>query len=481
LWEPNEPKSGNKLNTWGRKLFGFFSSLKLAVFLILSLGTILAVGTFYEAEYGTPAAQRVIYKSWFVSLEMMLLILNLACAAMDRYPWKKHHVGFVITHAGIITLIMGSFITQQKGIDGNIALGVNEATDNFFVSDNELHIYQSIDGRPFALLVQTPVDFEGHPPGKKKYEYKLADDDVINVTQFIEKASRKIEVTEGSASGHDPNPLLPALRFKLYNDRVNVTEWIGLDKQLPPFFDLGPATVSFIQGPLPAVPTPRNQIVIYQPNPKSNLLKYAIYSSRQLKAVKEGTVDLKSQVPTGWMNLQFSVEEYFDHADPKVTYVEADPDAKETGPAIEVAIKDNHRWFELESPHEIKGPQNTYFVSYTRKKYELGFALLLKKFKMATYGGSTLPASYESTVGVDNKYQQVISMNEPLKYNGYTIYQSSFETNEKGEPILSIFSVNFDPGRPIKYAGALCIVGGISIMFYWKPKYTGKKANKGSA
>lgn len=454
------------------KLFSFFSSVKLAVFLILSLGAILAMGTFYEAEYGTPAAQRVIYKSWFVSVEMMLLILNLACAAIDRYPWKKHHIGFVITHAGIITLIVGSFITQQKGIDGNIALGVNEATDNFFVPDNELHIYQSIDGRPFALLVQTPVDFENHPPEKRKYEYKLVDDDVIRVTKFIEKSIRKIEV-----KGSDKKSALPALRFKIYNDRVNVSEWLGLDKQLPPFYDLGPATVSFIQGPLPKVPTPRNQIVIFQPDPQKNLLKYAIYSSRQLEPVTTGPVDLKKEYPTGWMNLKFSVEEYFENAEPSSSYVAADNDTKETSPAIEVEIGSNRRWFELESPHEISASHNTYFVSYTRRKYELGFALALKKFKMATYGGSNLPASYESTVEVDNKHEQVISMNEPLKYNGYTVYQSSFETDERGEPVLSIFSVNYDPGRPIKYAGALCIVGGIGIMFYWKPKYTGKRAN----
>lgn len=458
--------------------FKFFSSLKLAVILILSLGAILAVGTFYEAEYGTPAAQRVIYKSWFVSLEMLLLIINLACAAMDRYPWKKHHIGFVVTHAGLITLIMGSFITQQKGIDGNIALGITEATDSFFVPDNELHIYQSIDGRPFALLVQTPADFENHPPDKKNYQYKLADDDVLKVTRFIEKAQRKVDVVDGS-DDQGRNNQLPALRFQLYNDRVKVSEWLGLDKTLPPFYDLGPATVSFIQGPLPVVPQPRNQIVIYEPNPKSNLLKYAIYSSRQLKPVNEGIVDLKKEYNTGWMNLKFSVEEYFEHGKPVVAYVEADRDSKESTSAIEVEVDKNRKWFELESPHEIKADRNTYFVSYTRKKYELGFPLLLKKFKMATYGGSNLPQSYESTVLVNNSHEQVISMNEPLKFNGYTIYQSSFETNEQGEPVLSIFSVNYDPGRPIKYAGALCIVCGIGIMFYWKPKYTGKR--KGTA
>jgi cytochrome c biogenesis protein ResB len=72
----------------------------------------------------------------------------------------------------------------------------------------------------------------------------------------------------------------------------------------------------------------------------------------------------------------------------------------------------------------------------------------------------------------------VISMNEPLKFNGYTIYQSSYETNERGEPFLSVFSVNKDPGRPVKYTGTLGIVFGIVVMFYWKPKYSRKRSQK---
>ena len=71
------------------QVFDFFSSIKLAVILILSLAIIFATGTFYEAAHGTDNAQRVIYKSWYVSVEMFLLIVNLACAAIDRLPWKK--------------------------------------------------------------------------------------------------------------------------------------------------------------------------------------------------------------------------------------------------------------------------------------------------------------------------------------------------------------------------------------------------------
>jgi hypothetical protein len=42
------------------------------------------------------------------------------------------------------------------------------------------------------------------------------------------------------------------------------------------------------------------------------------------------------------------------------------------------------------------------------------------------------------------------------------LYQSSYELNP-GQPPASIFSVNQDPGRSIKYTGSLILVLGIII------------------
>lgn len=453
-----------------QRIFNFLSSLKLAVILILSLGAILATGTFYEAEYGTPDAQRVIYHSWFLSAEMFLLIINLACAAIDRYPWKKHHIGFVVTHAGIITLLIGSFITQRKGIDGTLALGINEASDNFMVEDTELHIYQNIDGKPFFILAREPVDFDRKPPETHKYDFKLADNDILHVVHYIEKATRKIVVVPTTS-----NENTAAVKFTLYNDRVNVSEWLALDGQIPPYYDLGPALITFIKGELPKQPQPRNQIAIYE-EPKKEVLKYAIFSIRQRsKPVARDSVVVKKEYPTGWMGLKFRVDEFYPHAVAQAQYEPADP--KEINPdntvhAIQVELHGKTEWLELQNSKEIKGDKSSYFVSYTRKKYELGFGIALKKFKMGVYGGSGLPMSYESTVMVNNRQETVISMNEPLKFNGYTLYQSSFEQNERGEPISSVFAVNYDPGRPVKYLGAICIVCGIGIMFYLKPRWS---------
>jgi hypothetical protein len=457
------------MKKFGYKLFDFFSSLKLAVILILGLGAMLAVGTFYEAAHGTADAQRVIYRSWYVSLEMLLLVINLACAAIDRLPWKKHHIGFVVTHAGLITLIFGSFVTQKRGIDGNLAIGINETSNNFSVDENELHIYQEVGGKPFSLLIQDAVDFDSHPPPSKNYVYKLVDDDSFKVTNYIQKAVRKVQVTQTSDLKDTS-----AVEFRLYNDRVDVSEWLGLDKKLSPFYDLGPATVTFVQGPLLAQPIPKNQILIYQ-NPKDLTLNYAIFSIRQVKPISHGPLEVGKDYLTGWMGLKFSVKTFYKNASSDLSFVEASPEDKETTPVIKAEIGSHASWFELESPHELRGNTSSYFVAFVRKKYELGFEISLKKFKMQNYGGSLLPMSYESTITVNGKNSQVIAMNEPLKYNAYTLYQSSFEQNERGEPVLSVFAVNYDPGRPIKYAGSLGIVAGIAIMFYLKPRYSKKK------
>ncbi|MDZ4677074.1 MAG: cytochrome c biogenesis protein ResB [Oligoflexia bacterium] len=436
---------------------------------MITLAAILAYGTFYEAEHGTAQAQRVIYKSWFMSLELCLLIINLTCAAIDRMPWKKNHVGFVITHSGIITLLLGSFITQQKGLDGSLPLSISETADSFMVPEAEFQVYQSFDGRPFALLLQSPVDFDRKTPEKNDYTFKLVDDDVIKVTRYIAKAVRRIEVkaSESKAS-------MPAVLFKLYNERVNVNEWLGLDNQIPPFYDLGPATVSFIKGNEPKPEVGKNQILLVQ-DPKTLSLRYTIYSMRQVKPVASGIVEPGKDYDTGWMNLKFKVEKYFPSAEVDAGFVDAERGNENHTQAIEAQIGNKKSWFELGNPHEIKGAQTKYWVNFTHRKFNLGFQLNLKKFKLATYGGSHLPMSYESTVLVDSKQEIVISMNEPLHNKDFTLYQSSYELNERGEPTVSVFSVNYDPGRRIKYLGSICICLGIMIMFYWKPRWTRKK------
>jgi hypothetical protein len=80
-------------------------------------------------------------------------------------------------------------------------------------------------------------------------------------------------------------------------------------------------------------------------------------------------------------------------------------------------------------------------------------------------------ASYASQVAVPGLTESAtISMNEPLKHMGFTVYQASFQDGPDGKPVASIFSVNHDPGRWLKYLGCLIISLGTILLFYMKRK-----------
>jgi hypothetical protein len=111
-----------------RAVYRFLASLKLAVISLSSLALLLAYATFFESWYGAEAARAYVYRSPIFYLVNILLFLNILCAATIRYPWKRHQTGFVVTHIGLLTLIVGSFISQKMTDDGQVGLAEGQST-----------------------------------------------------------------------------------------------------------------------------------------------------------------------------------------------------------------------------------------------------------------------------------------------------------------------------------------------------------------
>ena len=77
-------------------LWKFFVNAKTAIGLIAVLAAVLIFGTIYESNYGTPAVQLVVYKTWWFLTLLGLVFLNVLFAALSRLPWqKKRRVGFL--------------------------------------------------------------------------------------------------------------------------------------------------------------------------------------------------------------------------------------------------------------------------------------------------------------------------------------------------------------------------------------------------
>lgn len=132
-------------------IFRFLASLKLAVFSIACLAGVLAYATFFESWYGTGAVQESIYKSPGFAVLLTFLGMNILCAALIRYPWTKRQTGFVITHVGLLVVLIGSWVSFKVTDDGQVGIAEGEESSQLVRMDHTVVRAQTLDaesGRP---------------------------------------------------------------------------------------------------------------------------------------------------------------------------------------------------------------------------------------------------------------------------------------------------------------------------------------------
>ncbi len=568
-------------------IFKIFASFRLAIFLLFAMGLVFSAGTFIESAYGTDAAKYAVYNTPWMSLLLVLLALNLAAAAFDRLPWKQKHVGFVVTHAGIIIILAGSLITQAYGVEGQMAIEEGRTASRIILGEPLLQIFTSETG-PLASLKIPPRAFAWK--GRKK----LHSEPDVWLLQYYPKANSEEKVGE-AAQGP------AALEVVLASSFMEVKHWLFLDDPDRSQILLGPAELRFTRekfvpqaeekqpeaghlefqfGPsspagarsvkIPLDQNPKKSIplagtsykitglqifkdarvdknrlidqsgdwnnpaaefilegnglkekhtvfsnfpdfptihgmkpsgagarIFYTPSPLSspprrgrgkgegvgNELRFVwqetglpIYQIRRKEGILEGTVELGKEHETGWMDFKFQVKNYYPHAGRQTVFSEAPVNSEAEGHLsavqIEVGATGGNKTLWLgqgEDRESDFGGVKLHFL-YGLRTLPVGFRLELKDFRVENYPGTNRPASFESDVVLKDDFtgtvrEQNIGMNRPLKYRGFKVFQSGYQQDE-GRPEVSIFTVAKDPGIPVKYAGALVLLGGVLTMFY---------------
>lgn len=174
------------------------------------------------------------------------------------------------------------------------------------------------------------------------------------------------------------------------------------------------------------------------------------------------------------MGLVLRVLKLLPHAKEESKYIEAKRPTPLTSQALKVVYNGEEHWIGLNSMLKLFTDHSAFVVFFANRRLNLDFNLQLVNFRVGRYQGTMRAASYESVVRVPNLGDVKISMNEPLKYHGFTFYQSSFQEDESGHPTASILSVNRDPGRWIKYLGSFIIVLGTILLFKSRHLYAKK-------
>ncbi len=113
---------------------------------------------------------------------------------------------------------------------------------------------------------------------------------------------------------------------------------------------------------------------------------------------------------------------------------------------------------------EIKTKDGITSVHIERVKAPLPFAVTLKDFRKIDYAGTTKAQEFESDLIIkdgDVEWPVTIRMNEPLRYKGYSFYQSSFDQINGQE--ITVLNVVKNSGQIFPYISTLIIFVGLLL------------------
>lgn len=446
-----------------KKFLKFTASVKLAVPIIISLAALIAAGTIVEAKFNAEIASKLVYRTPWMFLVLGLLCVNLIGVMVDRWPWKRRHTSFILAHVGILMLLGGAWISMKYGLDGQLRVPVGQSNRWISVPTTDLTLWSSFDGDRMARLFEEEVDFYMKPPSKYPMQVPT-DAGPIKITDYkpFVFPTKHIVASTAERAG-------AGIRFQIQNPHVNVIEWLFQGR--PGEFvshDMGPARIHM--GLPPPDWTP-NGNEIYLSAKNDTEIEYHQFVRGQKEPKAKGLLKEGQTFATGWMGLEFKVLRYIPKAEESWDFKELVAPTELSTSAVEVEFMGKKRWLQRNDMIKFFTDRGVYILIYGSRRVDLGFDLGVKKFEIGRYQGTDRASSYESLVEVPGLGEAKISMNEPLKFRGKTIYQASFEPNPNGgPPIASIFSVNQDPGRWLKYLGCLIVSLGIVYLFYDRRK-----------
>ncbi len=505
-----------------QKLEKSLGGLKFAVILILIFSVFMIVGTLLESSSGADFANRVIYKQPAFMLVQFGMFLSILFAAFVRLPPKKRLYGFYTIHTGLILLGCGSFITWYAGIDGNIALTQNNPSrlvelteDIFFLEDvaNGKVYTKKLPNTAFTkdldleimgiklkrYLPYSDNKLEWMESGKKipssqylLFNQNMTQDFVLSLNP--EASDFQSSLTMGKLNIHYlPEELANCFKIDSPSKLViwnlkNQTCFTPEEKKISikksksgkRFFILPKSMSADLVSFFPEMsPWPLDKSLRINQNSSFRVLSKKLFEEsptlflfgNKLSYFFDGgwqfkILDKIVQLP--WMGFELKLLNHSKDKIPAYIPYYTRP-IQEKGQivsggqkAILLEVQGKKRWLTDSSNLSLIIDGKKYLTGIKKDHLNLPFEFTLTNFKMDHNPGTLDPSSYESFVRLFSKNgptEHHIYMNNPLKYSGFTFYQASYFKDEN-DNFGTVLSVNADPGRYIKYFGALLVVLG---------------------
>ena len=400
---------------WAVGLFSAAASLQLAVVLIAIYAAVLAWATWVESKHGGAAAHFGIYDSgWFAAMGALLAI-NVLCAALIRFPWKRRQTGFVVTHLGILVLLAGCLVSRQYGIEAQLPIFEGRAAHQAF--EDSYHFELRIDAR-----------------GEGKSEKSVLKPPRDALTLALSHGERGLDAEEPICVPFVAGPF----NWKEY-DNLSWFPWQLAYRSRGTIYDQDGVTLEVLDYTKDPQPSARVRLTVDGTTEELDVAASSDEpgggSREQVVAAKQRRVAITLRPDEVDLGFQLYLHRFQRKLDPgtgAASHYSSLVDFLDRGAPPQKLQEDI--LITLNAPVDFADPQ-------TGRTYRLF---------QSSFSGPWTPGEpeFDQLIGTDHSRDQLY---------------------------LSRLSVNDDPGRGLKYVGSLLIIVGIVIVYYLRAYFVRKK------
>lgn len=430
---------------------------------LLLFATVIGVATFIENDFGTSAAQKVIYKSWWFELLLALFCLSLIYNIIVFRMIQQKKWALLTFHVSMIIIIIGAGVTRFYGYEGMMHIREKSSSNEFLSSDTYLNFEVITTNNRYRF--DEPVLFASL--GKNEFDEIYQIENKLIEIKLLDFIANPIQKMESSPEGKPT--------FKVVIAGINGREEYYISKGEKR--TIGKHTFNFSDQIDPNAINLSNHdgdIHIMTPFP----LIQTVMATQKTDTIHADSMwhplILRSLYANEIGGFVFS--EYRENA--LVKMVSEERKMKNESKAaleIEVNYNGNKQIQYIYGQKGLPGRPGIFryedlslAIAYGAKPLQLPFSIYLKDFQLDRYPGTSSAASYASEVQLkdprnNNKIDYRIYMNNILTYDGYRFFQSSYDQDELG----TYLSVNHDEwGTRISYFGYALLTIGMVLIFF---------------
>jgi hypothetical protein len=234
------------------RAFRFLGRVRFTTILLLGGAVVMTAGTVVESRAGRELAWSTVYGTLWFDVFLFLIAVNLIVAVVNRIPIRRQQWPFVVTHAAIVLLLAGAWISRTYGYEGRMMVFEGGQESRILLDASEVRVRWRPEvaaghGGDAPLEAVFPVPAGGGRMGAVLQEEGQGRPG-IRVAEYVPAGIVEVDLREGGRGG------VPGVQIRLVSGDEEVRESLLAGDPRLGRKDLGFLEVAFAALPPGAAP-----------------------------------------------------------------------------------------------------------------------------------------------------------------------------------------------------------------------------------